>query len=532
MFVIHPMRWGFFLIGLLLSVLLVSAPVWSSQPGLQIQFLDMGPTDPHPPLTDRPTSFYALVVNAGDKPVKAPFTVTFILDGKPVKTWQFPSKTKVKESGPGTQTIIPPGGSRLYQYVVIPLPGKHSVRWVMNIADKKNELKATVEAQLPPDLVVTIWPTGDNVVAYQETEWNVEVRNIGGGKAYGPFVTLFNSVPASAPVAPLEFPAGKYLDKDETYIFKVNQLYNSLDPVTVTATVDYYGELTEALSFGEDNNSIEKKYNPQYVDFETSALEIKPAAPTIAEPIEVTCTIINKGNMDAAKPFNVGILVKDMPSGVIKIIDALEANPLPAGMSEQLTKKINLSQAGTYTVQVIADAAAIGPNPNVIGRQYHEPDETNNFKETQFTVAPVAAIIPAAAPTESPCTSGKGIVKLYRIDSDCTSGASQPYIGFIPPIKNGTLKGIANTTTEWKIKIADSFNLKGIGGGALCEKYGGHCWNLMPAAVLVPGNFWSTNAFGSLQAGTSIKACLEPLTNTPFPLEVDIEYEYECIKLP
>jgi hypothetical protein len=507
------------------------ALAWSATPDLQIQFLNLGPTEPNPPLSDRPTCFYALLTNVGAEPVKDPFTVTFKLDGKPVKTWQFPSKNKVKDSGPGTQTIIPPGGSRLYQYVATLVPGKHTVHWIVNVADKKNELKTTVEAQLPPDLVVDIWPTGNNILAYQETEWNVEVKNIGGGKAYGPFVTLFNSVPPSSPVAPLEFPKGKYLDKDETYIFKVNQLYNSLDPVTVSATVDYYGEVTEALPFGKDNNSVEKKYTPQYVDLEASALEIKPAKPTIAEPIEVSFSISNKGNIDAAKPFNVGILVKDVSSGAVKIIDALEANPLPAGMSEQLTEKINLSKAGTYAVQIIADASVIGPNPNVIGKQYTEPDEANNSKEVHFVVAPVAAIIPAA-PSGSPCTPGKGIVKLYRIDSDCPTGAIQPYIGFILPIKNGTLKGITNTTTEWKIKIADSFDLKGIGGGALCEKYGGYCWNLMPAAVLVPGNFWSASAFGSLQAGKFIRACLEPLTNTPFPLEVEVEYEYECIKLP
>jgi hypothetical protein len=527
----HPICRVCFLIGLVLSVSLMIVPAWSRTPDLQIQFLDIGPTEPNPPLTDRPTSFYALVVNAGDNPVKDPFTVTFKLDAKPVKTWQFPSKNKVKDSGPGTQTIIPPRGGRLYQYVATLVPGKHTVHWSVNMADKKQELKATVEAQLPPELVVTIWPTRDNVFAYQETEWNIEVKNIGGGKAYGPFATLFKSVPASSPVAPLEFPKGKYLDKDETYVFKVNQLYNTLDPVTVTATVDYYGEVTEALPFGHDNNSVEKKYTPQYVDLEIPALEVKPTAPTTAEPIEVTFTISNKGNMDAAKPFNVGILVKDVPSGVIKIIDALEANPLPAGTSEQLTKKINLSHAGTYTVQIIADASAIGPNPNVIGRQYHEPDEANNSKEAQFTVAPVAAIVPSAS-SESPCTPGTDILKLYRIDSDCPSGASQPYVGFIPSIKNSTLKGITNTTTKWKVKIADSFNLKGIGGGALCEKYGGYCWNLMPVAVLLPGNYWSASALGSLQAGKSIKACLEPLTNTLFPLEVEIEYEYECIKLP
>jgi hypothetical protein len=533
MFDNHPICRLFFSIGLMLSVLLMVAPAWSDKPDLQIRFLDIGPTDPNPPLTDRLTSFYALVVNEGQQAIKGPLSVAFELDGKPVKTWQFPSKNKVKDSGPGTQNTIPPGKSCLYQYAATLAPGKHTVHWIVNTADKKNELKATVEAQLSPDLVVTIWPTGDNVLAYQETEWNVEVKNIGGGKAYGPFVTLFNSVPTSGPVAPLEFPKGKYLDKEETYVFKVNQVCNSLDPVIVTATVDYYGEVTEALSFGDDNNSVEKKYAPQYVDLEVSALEIKPAQLTTADPIEVSFTIQNKGNMDAGKPFNVGILVKDVSSGVTKIIDALEANPLPAGTSEQLTKKINLSKAGIYGVQIIADASVIGPNPIIIGKQYNEPDEANNSKEEKFTVSPAVPITQAVVvPNEPPCTPAKGIVKLYRIVSDCATGSIQPYTGFIPPIKNGSLKSIANTTTQWKIKIADSFNLKGIGGGALCEKYGDHCWNLLPAAVLGPGNSWSNIVLTSLNSGKSINACLEALTNDPFPLEVEIEYEYECIKQP
>ena len=55
------MRRLFFLIGLILSVLLLVAPAWSGKPDLQIQFLDKGPTVPNPPRTDRPTIFYALV---------------------------------------------------------------------------------------------------------------------------------------------------------------------------------------------------------------------------------------------------------------------------------------------------------------------------------------------------------------------------------------------------------------------------------------------------------------------------------------
>src|SRR4030042_5623868 len=296
MFGNHSIRRVCFSIGLILSVLLMIAPAWSGKPDLQIRFLDIGSTDPNPPAHDRFTSFYVLVVNEGQQTIKGPFTVAFELDGKPVKTWQFPSKNKVKDFGPGTQNTIPPGKSCLYQYAATLAPGKHTVQWLVNPANK-NELKATVEAQLPPDLVVTIWPTGDNVLAYQETEWNVEVKNIGGRKAHGPFLTLFNSVPISGPVAPLEFPKGKYLGKEETYVFKVNQLYNSLDPVIVTASVDYYGEVTEALSFGDDNNSVEKKYAPQYVELEVSALEIKPPQLTTADPIAVTFTIKNNGNM-------------------------------------------------------------------------------------------------------------------------------------------------------------------------------------------------------------------------------------------
>jgi hypothetical protein len=34
----------------------------------------------------------------------------------------------------------------------------------------------------------------------------------------------------------------------------------------------------------------------------------------------------------------------------------------------------------------------------------------------------------------------------------------------------------------------------------------------------------------SLNGGTVINACLEPLTNDAFPLEIEIEYEYECLQ--
>jgi CARDB len=540
----HPMRRLCFLIGLVLSLLLLNIPAWSGKPDLQVQFLDIGPTVPNPPLTDRPTSFYALVVNAGTQNIKGPFIVTCVLDGKAVKAWHFPVKKEIKDYKPGTENSIPPGKGRLYQYVATLKEGKHTVRWHVDTA-AKNEIKATVEAQQAPDLVVNIWPTGERVLAYQETEWNVEVKNIGGGKASGPFVTLFRSVPASGPVPLLVFPPDKYLAKDEAYTFKVNQLYNSLDPVTVSAIVDYHGDVTEALPFGDDNNSIEKKYVPQYVDLEVSALEIKPAQLTTAEPVEVSCTIENKGNMDAAKPFNVGILVKEVSSGAISLIDAIEATALPAGQSEQLTKKISLSRAGTYAVQVIADAAMIGPNPNVIGKQYSEPDTANNAKEEQFTVSPAAAPAPATVPPEespdqteggplarvtSGCKPGKGVVKLYRIISECSTGSTQPYTGFIPAIKKGSLKRVTNTTTQWKVKLVDSFNLKGSGESAQCEKYGGHCWELIPRAFLAPGESWVNSSFISLNGERSINACLEPLTNDPFPLEIEIEYEYECLQ--
>jgi hypothetical protein len=532
MFDYHRIHRICFSIGLMLSVLLVSVQAWSGKPDLQIQFLDRGPTEPNPPLTDRLTSFYALVVNSGTQTIKGPFTVVFALDGKVVKAWKFPSKNKAKGSGPGTQNTLPPGKSCLYQYAATLVPGKHTVHWVMNADDKKNELKATVNAQLPPDLLVNIWPTGDNVLAYKETEWNVEIKNIGSGKAYGPFVTLFSSVPTGGPVTPLEFPKGQSLDKDETYIFKVNQLYNFLDPVTVSAIVDYHGDVTEALPFGDENNRFEKQYIPQYVDLEVSALEIKPAQVTTADPIEVSFVIQNKGNMDATRPFNVGVLVKEVPSGLIKIIDAVDANPLPGGTSEQLTKKINLSKAGTYVVQIVADAAVIGPNQSVIGKQYNEPDEANNAKEAQFTVVPVvptAAILPAV-PSEPSCKPERAMVRMYRINSDCATGSVQPYIGFIPPIKNGSLKRVTNTTTQWKINLVDSFNLKGIGGAEQCKKYGGHCWDRVPLAFLAPGESWVNDALSSLTGGKSIYGCLEALTNDPFPPEVEIEYEYECMQ--
>jgi hypothetical protein len=88
--------------------------------------------------------------------------------------------------------------------------------------------------------------------------------------------------------------------------------------------------------------------------------------------------------------------------------------------------------------------------------------------------------------------------------------------------------------------MVDSFNLKGIGGDApnlkkivgdaQCEKYGGHCWDRIPLAFLGPGESWANDALSSLSGGKSINACLEALTNDPFPLEVEIEYEYECIQ--
>ena len=547
MFENHPVRRLCFSIGLILSVLLLVAPAWSGTPALKIQFLDIGPTVPYPPLTDRTTSFYALVVNTGDQTIKGPFTVTFVLDGKTVKAWQFPIKKEIKDYKPGTENAIHPGKGRLYQHVATLRPGKHTVLWQVS-AVTKNEIKATVEAQQPPDLVVNIWPTGERVLAYSETEWNVEVKNIGGGKASGPFVTLFRSVSTSGPATLLEFPQGKYLAKDEAYTLKVSQLYNALDPVTVSATVDYLGEVTEALSFGDDNNSAEKKYVPQYVDLEVSNLEIKPAQLTTAEPVpkvtpwsEISCTIQNKGNMDAAKPFNVGILVKDVSSGAISLIDSLEAAPLPAGQSEQLTKKINLSRPGTYTVQVIADVAMIGPNSSVSSRQYNEPDEANNTKEEQVTLSPAVAAAPTAMPSEeSPCSPGKGVVKLYRIVTDCSTGATQPYTGFIPPIKKGRLTRVINTTRQWKVKMVDAFNIKGIGGDASnlkvtggdaqCEKYGGLCWDRVPLTFLAPGESWGNAALINLTRGMSINACLEAQTNDPFPLEIEIEYEYECLQ--
>lgn len=535
----HPMHRLFFLIGLMLSLLLLVAPTWAAQAELQIQFLDMGPTAPNPPLTDRPTAFYALVVNSGPQASKGPFTVMCELDGKVVRSWQFPVKHEIKEYKPGAENTIPPGQGRLYQYVTMLKEGRHTVRWQVYTA-AKNEIRATVEAQQAPDLVVNLWPTGERILAYKETEWNVEIQNIGGGKAAGPFVTLFRSVPTSGPVAPLEFPAGKYLAKDEAYTFKVSQSYNSLNPVTVSAIVDYYGDVTEALSFGDDNNSIEKNYVPQYVDLEVSALEIKPEQFITAEPMEVSFTVQNKGNMDAAKPFNVGIIIKDQSSGAISLIDAVEAAPLPAGQSEQLTKKINLSRPGTYAIQVIADAAMIGPNPNVLGRQYSEPDIANNAKEGQFTVTPTAAT-PAAMPAEeSPCKPGKGMIKLYRIVSECSTGSIQPYTGFFPSIKRGSLKRITNTTKQWKVKVVDAFNLKGTGGDASnlkgvrgdakCEKYGGHCWELIPLTFLAPGEYWVNTAVIGLNSGRFINVCLEPLTNDAFPQEIEIEYEYECLQ--
>jgi hypothetical protein len=525
----HLMRRRF-LLGLL-AFLLLGAPAWAAnKPDLQLQFLDVGPAVPNPPLTDRPTSFYALLVNTGTRTIKGPFTVTFELDGKSVKAWQFPIKHEIKDYKPGAQNSIPPGKSRLYQYVATLKAGKHTVRWHVNTA-AKNVIKATIEAQLPPDLVVTIWPTGDRVLAYKETEWNVEVKNIGGGKAVGPFVTLFNSTPSSSQIAPLVFPKGKYLGKDEAYVFKVTQMYNSLDPVMVSAVVDYYGDVTEVLPFGDDNNRSEEKYAPQYVDLEVSALEIKPAHPTTTEPIEMSCTIQNKGTMDAAKPFNVAILVKDASSGSITLIDAVQAAPLSVDASAQLTKKIVLSRPGTYTVQLIADAAMIGLNPSVLGKQYSEPDEKNNSKEMQFTVSQASAPSPLSMPLdESLCKPGKGIVKLYRIVSECSQGSTQPYTGIVPVIKKGSLKRITNSTTQWKINLVDSFNLKGIEGNARCEKYGDHCWDLVPKAFLKPGESWVSTALNNLNAGDVINACLEPLTNDAFPLEVEIEYEYDCIR--
>jgi hypothetical protein len=538
----YALRKLFFSIVFILSLFLLAVPVRSGTPALQIQFLDIGPTVPYPPLTDRPTSFYALVMNTGDRSIKGPFTVTCELDGKVARTWQFPIKKEIKDYKPGVENTMPPEKGCLFQYVATLKEGRHIVRWHLNTATK-SEIKSTVEAQPPPDLVVDIWPTGERVLAYSETEWNVEVKNIGFGKASGPFVTRFTSVSKGGPAALLEFPAGKYLAKDETYTFKVNQQYDTLDPVTVSAIVDYHGEVTEALSFGEDNNSVETKYVPQYVDLEISYLEVKPAQVTTAEPVEVSFTIKNKGNMDAAKPFNVGILISDPVSRAIALIDVVDANPLPAGMSEQLTKKTNLSRPGTYIVQVIADAAMRGPNPNVIGRQYNEPDEANNAKAEQFVVLPATAPSSTSLPPEessgqlvtgqratSGCKPGKGIIKLYRIVSDCSTGATQPYTGIIPPIKNARLTRVTNTAEHWKVKLVDTFNAKGIGSDAACEKYGGLCWDRVPITFLAAGESWVNTTLINLTGGRSINACLEALTNDPFPLEIDIEYEYECMQ--
>jgi hypothetical protein len=521
----HTIRRLCLSIGLLVSLLLLNTSAWSAKPDLQLQFLDIGPTVPYPPLTDRPTNFYALVVNAGTHTVKSPFTVSVELDGKVVRTWQFPIKNEIKDYKPQAESAIPPGKARLFQYVATLKQGRHTVRWHVDTATR-TEIRATVEAQPPPDLVVTIWPTGDKVLAYHETEWNIEVKNIGGGKAFGPFVTLFNSFPTGGPIAQLEFPEGQSLAKDEAYLFKVNQRYDSLDPVTVSARVDYRGDVTEAMPFGDDNNSFEKKYDPRSVDLEVSALELKPAQVTAAE----LSFRINKGNMDAAKSFNVGILITDAASGAIELIDAVEAEPLPAGQSEQLTKTIHLSQPGSYRVQVIADAAMIGPNPNVFGRQYAEPDVANNSKEEQVAVMPAAGAVPAGQQSEeSVCKSGQGVVKMYRIASNCSAGSIQPYTGFIPPTKQASLKRVANTTRQWKLKIVDSFNLKGTGSAAQCEKYGGLCWDRIPLAFLMPGESWVNSALQSLDDGMTINACLEPLSNAPFPLAVEIEYGYECL---
>jgi hypothetical protein len=129
---------------------------------------------------------------------------------------------------------------------------------------------------------------------------------------------------------------------------------------------------------------------------------------------------------------------------------------------------------------------------------------------------------------------------LYRIVSECSTGAIQPYTGFIPPIIEGSLKRVTNTTRQWKIKMVDAFNIKGMGreayhlkgteGDAECEKYGGLCWDRIPIAALASGESWVNSGMSSLNAGKSVNACLEALTNDPFPLEIEIEYEYECLR--
>lgn len=135
--------------------------------------------------------------------------------------------------------------------------------------------------------------------------------------------------------------------------------------------------------------------------------------------------------------------------------------------------------------------------------------------------------------TEPICTPGKGILKLYRDESECQAGLIRAYTGAIPAIQNGSLSSITNNTSLWRVKIVDSHNLQGQGGEISCKNFGPRCFNVTPIAILEPGDSWTNIKVRTLDGGHNIYACLEPLTNTSsFPMTVDIEYEYQCLKQP
>lgn len=489
---------------LLSAVIFAAASAWPGE-GLKVRFLDAGSVLPNPPLTDRPATFPILVCNEGDGACPS-FTLTLVLDGVVRKSWRGGYKGEE----------IEPGACRLYQYAARLKEGVHQVRWSLQ-GGTGGEAAAKIIVQQPPDLVVTAAPVGGVVVAYKGTEWEVTVRNIGKGDA-SRFSVLFSPRAGSEGIE-LVFPTDQTLLPGGSYTFNIRHVYKSLEPIEVAATVDYHGEVTEALPAGEDNNRWKGGYTPKFIDLAVTDFTVTPAQLYAGEEAEVSFSVQNKGDLDAVVPFTIAIIAEEKVTGSIQRIQLVDAQPVAAGASVQYREKLPFGLPGAFMVRVLVDAPLAGAGGS--GSTYSEPERGNNVAEAEVAVAE-----PRVGTTEvTSCQPGKGVVRLYRVTAEGNVGTPQPYIGFIQPIEGGFLSALRNTTGDWKVMLVDSFNLKGV---EAAERYGGGCWDRIPWAFLEPGGRWAANTFLSLKAGRLLAACVEGVKGVKSPDALDIEYEYSC----
>ena len=164
---------------------------------LTVRFFDIPGTgqsgmSPSPPLSDRPTSITILVENTGLTPVEDTFPITLRLDGSVVHTWTFVPLAEGKPSP------LLPGGSRVYYgSLTIKQPGQHVVKLevdpqgaIPESDDTNNSLEATAMWQDPPNLRIRSVALQDAAGGGQQTNWKIEIENVGKGAA-GEFLTAF-----------------------------------------------------------------------------------------------------------------------------------------------------------------------------------------------------------------------------------------------------------------------------------------------------------------------------------------------------